>query len=110
MDANDMLEYGDKIIDAFKNGTFLSEHLKKSDDLAHSLVLEDVNKFIQKIESIAEKINLGVFEDFFESSSPANYAKTFINPIQDCGVGGGGRGEPSTSFSPVTSTNVGIVS
>ena len=79
MDANDMLEYGDKIIDAFKNGTFLSEHLKKSDDPAHSLVLEDVNKFIQKIESIAEKINLGVFEDFFESSSPANYAKTFIN-------------------------------
>ena len=106
-----MLEYGDKIIDAFKNGTFLSEHLKKSDDPAHSLVLEDVNKFIQKIESIAEKINLGVFEDFFESSSPANYAKTFINPIQDCGVKrGGGGGEPSTSFSPVTSTNVGIVS
>ena len=26
MHANDMLEYGDKIIDAFKNGTFSSEH------------------------------------------------------------------------------------
>ena len=25
--ANDMLEYGDKIIDAFKNGTFSSEHI-----------------------------------------------------------------------------------
>ena len=79
MDASDMLEYGDKIIDAFKNGTFLSEHLKKSDDAAHDLVLEDVNKFIQKIELIAEKIDLGLFEDFFESSSPANYAKTLIN-------------------------------
>ena len=27
MHANDMLEYGDKIIDAFKNGTFSSEHI-----------------------------------------------------------------------------------
>ena len=79
MHANDTLEYGDKIIDVFKNGTFLSEHLKKSDDAAHDLVLEDVNKFIQKIELIAEKIDLGLFEDFFESSSPANYAKTLIN-------------------------------
>ena len=79
MHANDTLEYGDKIIDVFKNGTFLSEHLKKSDDAAHDLVLEDVNKFIQKIELIAEKIDLGLFKDFFESSSPANYAKTLIN-------------------------------
>ena len=29
MHANDMLEYGDKIIDAFRDGTFSSEHLKK---------------------------------------------------------------------------------
>ena len=57
MYLNDMLEYGDKIIDAFKNSTFLSEHLKKSDDAAHDLVLEDVNKFIQKIESIQEKLS-----------------------------------------------------
>ena len=42
-------------------------------------MLEDVNNFIQKIESIAEKINLSFFEDFFESSSPADYAKTLIN-------------------------------
>ena len=42
-------------------------------------MLEDVNKFIQKIELIAEKINLSFFEDFFESSSPADYAKTLIN-------------------------------
>ena len=29
MYANDMLDYGDKIIEAFRNGNFLSEHLKK---------------------------------------------------------------------------------
>ena len=28
---------------------------------------------------MAEKINLSLFEDFFESSSPADYAKTLIN-------------------------------
>ena len=28
MHANDMLEYGDKIINAIKNGIFLSENLK----------------------------------------------------------------------------------
>ena len=29
MQANDLLEYRDKIINAFKNGTFSSEYLKK---------------------------------------------------------------------------------
>ena len=29
MQANDLFEYRDKIIDAFKDGTFLSERLKK---------------------------------------------------------------------------------
>ena len=29
MQVNDMLEYRNKIIDAFKDGTFLSEYLKK---------------------------------------------------------------------------------
>ena len=77
--VNDMLEYRNKIIDAFKNGTFSSEHLKKSNDAAHDHVLEDVNNFIQKIESIAEKTNLGLFEGFFESSPPANYANTLID-------------------------------
>ena len=42
-------------------------------------MLEDVNSFIQKIESMAEKIYLSMFEEFFESSSPASYAKMFIN-------------------------------
>ena len=69
MHANDMLEYRDKIIDALGDGTFLSEHLKKSDAAAYDYVLKDVKNFIQKIESMAENINLSFFEDFFESSS-----------------------------------------
>ena len=74
-----MLEYLDKIIEAFRDGTFSSEYLKKSDDATYDYVLDDVNNFIQKIESMAEKINLSLFEDFFESLSPANYAKKLIN-------------------------------
>ena len=57
----------------------MSEDLKTSDDAAHDHVLGDVKDFIQKIESIAEKINLSLFEDFFESSSPADDAKMLIN-------------------------------
>ena len=79
MQVNDMLEYMDKIIDAFKNGTFLSEYLKKSDDVGYKYVLKDVKKFTQEIESMSEKINLSLFEEFFESSSPVNYAKMIIN-------------------------------
>ena len=79
MQANDMLEYKDKIIDAFKNGIFLSGHLKTSDDAAHGHVLEDVKDFIQKIELMSEKINLSLFEDFSGSPSPAIYAKILIN-------------------------------
>ena len=41
-----MLEYRDKIIKAFKDDTFLSEQLEKSDDAAYNYVLKDVNKFI----------------------------------------------------------------
>ena len=40
---------------------------------------EDVKDFIQKIESIAEKNNLNLFNKFFESSSPADYAKMLID-------------------------------
>ena len=79
MQVNDMLEYRDKIIDSFKNGTFLSEYLKISDDAGYKYVLKDVKKFTQEIESMPEKNNLGLFEEFFESSSPANYAKMLIN-------------------------------
>ena len=70
--ANDMLEYRDKIIEAFKDGTFSSEYLKKSDAAAYDYLLKDVKNFIQKIESIAENINLSLFKNFFGSSSPVN--------------------------------------
>ena len=56
MQANDVLEYRSKIIKAFKDGTFLSEHLKKSDAAAYNYVLKDVNKFIQEIRSKEEKL------------------------------------------------------
>ena len=49
MQADDLLEYRNKTIDAFKDGTFLSEL---------------VNKFIQEIKSMEEKINLNLFEEF----------------------------------------------
>ena len=65
MQADDLLEYRDKIIDAFKDGIILSEDLKKSDDTAYDFTLKNVNKFIQEIRSMEEKINLSLFEDFF---------------------------------------------
>ena len=79
MQANEMLEYRDKVIDAFKNGIFLSEYLKKSDDAGYNYVLKYVKDFIQEIKSMEEKINLSLFEDVLESSSPAYYAKMLIN-------------------------------
>ena len=42
-------------------------------------MLEDVKDFIQEIESMLKKINLSLFEYFFESQSPAIYAKMLIN-------------------------------
>ena len=51
------MEYWYKIVEAFRDGTFLSEHFKKSYDAVYDYVLKDVNSFIQKIESILEKIN-----------------------------------------------------
>ena len=77
--ANDMLEYRNKIIEAFRDGTFSSEHLKKPDAAAYDHMLKDVKNFIQKIESMAGNNNLSLFEDFFESSSPADYKKELIN-------------------------------
>ena len=77
--AKDPLECRNKIIDAFKDGTFRSEHLKGLDDTAYNYVLKDVNKFTEEIRSIEEKINLSLFEEFFEYSSPADFAKILIN-------------------------------
>ena len=80
MQANDLLKYRDEIINAFENGTFLSEHLKKkSDDAVNNYVSEVVNKDIEEIKSMEEKINLSLYEEFFESSSPANYAIMLIS-------------------------------
>ena len=64
MQANDLLKYRDKIIQAFRDGTFLSEHLKKTDNAAYNYVLKDINSFIQEIKSMEEKIDLSLFEDF----------------------------------------------
>ena len=47
--AKGMLKYRDEIIEAFRNGTFLPEHLKKSDDAAYDYVLKDASKFTKKI-------------------------------------------------------------
>ena len=65
MHANDMLEYGDKIIEAFRDCTFSSEHLKKSDDAAYDYILEDVNNLFRKLNRWQKKNNLNLFEDFF---------------------------------------------
>ena len=78
MQANDLLEYRDKTIDGFKDGTFLSEHWKKSDDAAYDYGSKDVDDFIQEIKSMSEKINLNLIEEFFEPPSPADYAKMLI--------------------------------
>ena len=79
MDAKELLESRSEIIKAFKDDIFLSEHLKKSDDAAYDFTLKNVNKFVQEIRSMEEKINLSLFEELFESSSPADYAKMLIN-------------------------------
>ena len=77
MHANDLFKYRNKTIQAFKEGTFSSEHLKKSDGAAHDYVLENVNDFIQKIKSMSENIELSLFSEFYELL-PADYAKGLI--------------------------------
>ena len=57
----------------------MSKHLKKLHNTAYNYVLKDVNKFIEEIKSLEEKINLSLFKEFFELSSPAKYAKELIN-------------------------------
>ena len=69
MQANDMLEYGDKVIKAFRDGAY---------DAAYDCVLKDVSQFIKKIESMAENINLSLFHGCFKPS-PVDYAKYHIN-------------------------------
>ena len=57
----------------------MSKHLKKLHNTAYNYVLKDLNKFIEEIKSLEEKINLSLFKEFFELSSPAKYAKELIN-------------------------------
>ena len=64
MHANELLESRNKFMKAFKDYIFPSEHLKKSDAAAYDFKLKNVNKFIQEIRSMEEKINLSLFEDF----------------------------------------------
>ena len=79
MHAIDLLEYRDKIINAFEKGIFLFEQAKEeSKDVLYDFVLEDVNKLIQKIESVSKNINLSLFNEFFKSS-PVDYTKYLIN-------------------------------
>ena len=51
---------------------------KKLDGTAYDYALKDVKNFIRKIKSMSAKFNLSLFEDFFESSSPTDYAKMLI--------------------------------
>ena len=79
MQANNLLEYRDIIMDTFKQGDFLPENLKEeSKDAPNNFVVEDVNRFTQKIESMSKNINLSLFNLFFESSL-IDYAKHIIN-------------------------------
>ena len=61
------MEYRNKIIDKFKDGTFSFQRLKEIDGATYDYTLKDVNNFIKWIKSMSEKINLSLFEDFFES-------------------------------------------
>ena len=66
MHANSLLESRNKVINAFKNGNFSCEYLKKPDAPAFDFTLKGINKFIEEIKSMAEKINLSLFENFFD--------------------------------------------
>ena len=81
MQANELLKYRNKITNAFKNGTFCL-NIKKTNNAAYGYVLKDVKAFIQKIESMSEKINLSLFEYFIESQSPAIYEKCLLILVQ----------------------------
>ena len=73
MHAKSLLEGRNKIIDAFKDDIFA----------AYNFALKNVNRFIKEIKSTEEKINLGLFEDFFRFSSPADYGKQLTNTSRD---------------------------
>ena len=57
--------------------------MKKTDNAAYNYKFKNVKNFIQEIKSMSKKINLSLFEIFFESSSPADYVKMLINTSPD---------------------------
>ena len=56
MQGNDLLEYRSKIIDAFKDGTFLSENLKELDNAAYDFMLNYVKEHFKKLNRLKKKL------------------------------------------------------
>ena len=74
MQANDLLEYRNNLLMHLKMVLFRL-NIKKTDNATYNYTLKNVKDSIQELKSMSEKINLSFFEEFFESSSPADYAK-----------------------------------
>ena len=56
MQANNLLEYRKEIIDAFKDGTFLSEHLRELDNAAYDFMLNYVKEHFKKLNRWKKKL------------------------------------------------------
>ena len=67
-----------KLLMPLKMVLFLSEHLKKSNNAAYNHCWKMQRILLRKLNQ-CQKINLTLFQDFVESSSPADYAKMLIN-------------------------------
>ena len=89
-DADDDIDYG-KLLFTGSNKENLDFNIRKPLDFISAIyngkislkeaeikMLKDVSKFIKKTESMAENINLSLFNEFFDSS-PVDYAKYVIN-------------------------------
>ena len=61
---------------------FFCQNIKKTDNAAYNYVLKDVKDVIQESESMSEKINLSLFEDFFEFSSQLIMQKCLLILVQ----------------------------
>ena len=89
-DADDDIDYG-KLLFTGSNKENLNFNIRKPLDFISAIyngkislkeaeikMLKDVSKFIKKTESMAENINLSLFNEFFDSL-PVDYAKYVIN-------------------------------
>ena len=73
---------GKGLFKRLKNIENAQKNLIKNDDkdnAVYGFTLKSLNEFIEEITSMEEKINLSLLEEFFESSSPGDYAKMLIN-------------------------------